>query len=350
MSSLINTLKKLKEKALFSDKKLKELEAVIENFSFSITKDMYDAIDPTDQNDPIALQFIPDGRELNILAHEKSDPIGDNPHTTLKGLIHRYPDRCLLTPLYVCAVYCRFCFRREKVGAGSKAMTAAELEAAYAYIRVHTELWEVILTGGDPLFLKPDKLDSILSNLADIAHLGIIRIHTRIPVVEPALINARLLQALQKRIPIYVVIHANHPKEFTEEAKRACRSLADHGVPLLSQSVLLQGINDDIDTLSQLMRCFLENKIKPYYLHQGDLAQGTSHFRTTIKKGQMLMKQLRGRFSGLCQPTYILDIPGGYGKSPIGPQYLTECVSIAEEGRKYQVEDYQGKLHEYCEH
>ncbi len=311
---------------------------------------MYQQMHLDDTNDPIARQFIPTTEELNILPQEQSDPIGDNPYMVTKGLIHRYPDRCLLTPAHVCAVYCRFCFRREKVGAGSKLMSDKELEAAYAYIRAHPEIWEVILTGGDPLILKPVILDKILENLNAIPHLGIVRFHTRVPIVDPSRINAALLKVLQKKLPIYVVIHANHPNEFTEEAKQACQALTQHGIPLLSQSVLLKGINDNIETLSHLMRCFIQNKIKPYYLFQGDLAQGTQHFRTSIQQGQDLMRQLRGRFSGLCQPTYILDIPGGHGKSPIGPNYLSELNADRLDETRYIIEDYQGKQHPYNEY
>jgi len=349
MSKSIHSLKELAKRGFVKDLNISELEPVVENFSFAITNQMHKQIDLSNKNDPIALQFIPSPKELNILPQEKADPIGDNPHMTIKGLIHRYPDRCLLTPMHICAVYCRFCFRREKVGAGSKLMSKEELETAYKYIREHKEIWEVILTGGDPLFLKPEMLKQVIKNLNLIEHLGVIRIHTRIPVVEPSRINIEMLKALQQGKPVYICVHSNHPNEFTPEAKKACNDLTSHGITLLSQSVLLKGINDNIETLSSLMRCFIQNKIKPYYLHQGDLAQGTQHFRTTIQHGQSLMRQLRGRFSGICQPTYILDIPGGFGKSPIGPNYLQEIVG--ESGStNYIVEDYKGQRHNYTEY
>jgi lysine 2,3-aminomutase len=349
-SKSIHSLKELQKRNAITEKRVTELEPVVENFSFAVTENMYEQINLDDPNDPIGMQFIPTEKELNILPQEKSDPIGDNVHTKTKGLIHRYPDRCLLMPVHVCAVYCRFCFRREKVGAGSKVMSQDELELAYSYIREHKEIWEVILTGGDPFFLKPAMLDKILENLSSIEHVGVVRFHTRIPVVEPSRINAAMLKVLQKKIPVYVVIHANHANEFTVEAKKACHDLINHGIPLLSQTVLLKGINDNIETLSTLMKCFIQNKIKPYYLHQGDLAQGTQHFRTSIKHGQSLMRQLRGRFSGICQPTYVLDIPGSYGKSPIGPNYLTELPDDSPEKAKYRVEDYNGNRHSYNEY
>ncbi len=348
MSKPIHTLKDLYDNKLISNLEVTELKPVLENFSLAITGHMHKHINKNDKHDPIAMQFVPTIEELNIIKQEKSDPIGDNPHMTVKGLIHRYPDRCLLTPVHVCPVYCRFCFRREKVGSGSKVMSIEELELAYDYIEKHKELWEVILTGGDPLILRPNKLNEILDKLTKIEHLGVVRIHTRIPIVDPMRINSEMIKVLQKRIPVYVVIHSNHPKEFTEESKSACKNLTDNGIPLLSQSVLLKGINDNIETLSELMKCFIQNKIKPYYLHQGDLAQGTQHFRTSIEKGQNLMKELRGRFSGICQPTYVLDIPGGYGKSPIGPNYLYSSKN--KNNSKYVIEDYNGILHEYDEY
>lgn len=347
MSKKIGSLKDLYDHKLISIEDTKTLQPVLEKFSLAITQHMHAQIDMNDKNDPIAMQFVPNAKELNILPQEKADPIGDDSHMTVKGLIHRYPDRCLLTPVHVCPVYCRFCFRREKVGAGSKVMLEEELNLAYEYINKHKELWEVILTGGDPLILNPKKLNQILEKLSAIKHIGVIRIHTRIPIVDPSRINIEMLKAFQKSIPVYIVIHSNHPKEFTLESINACKDLINYGVPLLSQSVLLKGINDDIDTLSELMKCFIKNKIKPYYLHQGDLAQGTQHFRTSIRTGQKLMKQLRGRFSGICQPTYMLDIPGGYGKSPIGPNYLK--LVTKENCTEYIVEDYNGIEHEYNE-
>lgn len=348
MGKVIHTLKELHKRNAIAEQDIHDLEPVVENFSMSITDHMYQQMNLQDANDPIVLQFVPSTKELDILAYEKSDPIGDNAHMKVKGIIHRYPDRCLLTPVHVCAVYCRFCLRREKVGTGSKLMSEEELAQAYAYIARNKEIWEVILSGGDPLFLKPERLNDIINRLSAIQHVGIIRIHTRIPVVDPERIDADMLKALSKDIPVYVVVHANHPKEFTPEAKKACHDLTRQGIPLLSQSVLLKGINDNIEILSDLMKCFVQNKIKPYYLHHGDLAQGTAHFRTTIKHGQNLMRELRGRFSGLCQPTYVLDIPGGHGKSPIGAHYLFEIGDICSaKDVRYIVEDFKGNRHVY---
>jgi len=205
------------------------------------------------------------------------------------------------------------------------------------YIRARPEIWEVILTGGDPLILSPRRLAEIVQALDAIPHVGVIRLHTRVPVVEPARITGELIAALKSDKAVYVVLHANHPRELTATAVAACRRIVDTGIPMLSQSVLLKGVNDDAATLEQLFRCFVRHRIKPYYLHHADLAPGTGHFRTTIAEGQALMRQLRGRVSGLCQPEYVLDIPGGHGKVPVGPSYLDGNT----------VEDWRGAHHAY---
>lgn len=345
-SKSIRTLKTLIEHKLINPNELPQLSEVVENFSLAITDHIQQQIDHYNPEDPIAKQFVPNVAELNVSALEKSDPIGDEIHTTVKGIIHRYPDRCLFTPVHICPVYCRFCFRKEKVGTADKTLNNQELEQAFNYIAQHPEIWEVIITGGDPLIIKPTILKKFITRLSQIEHVEIIRIHTRVPVVDPERINNDMLNALTTHKPIYVVLHANHPKELSTAAIQACKKLIDSGIVMLSQTVLLKNINDNIETLSALMRCFIKNRIKPYYLHHGDLARGTGHFRTTIAEGQLLMKQLRGRFSGICQPTYVLDIPGGHGKVPIGPNYIKDSCDHPN-GDTYFIEDYQGFLHTY---
>ena len=278
------------------------------------------------------------------LPEERADPIGDHPNSPVEGIVHRYPDRVLLKAVHVCPVYCRFCFRREMVGPqGLGTLSDRALEAALAYIAQHDEIWEVILTGGDPLVLSPRRLTTILTRLARIDHVKVVRFHTRVPVVEPERIDRELLAALKASgKTVYVALHANHPREMTAAARAACARLVDAGVAMVSQTVLLRGVNDDAETLAALMRAFVENRIKPYYLHHPDLAPGTSHFRLTIAEGQALVAALRGRVSGLCQPTYVLDIPGGHGKAPIGPGYLTESGDGC-----FTVRDYRGEDHRY---
>ena len=310
----IQTLEQLVQQGFIHSDDVPELEKVIDNFSLRISGEMHQLMDKTNPLDPIAKQFLPSVEELTTSDSERTDPIGDAIFTAVKGIIHRYPDRCLFMPVHVCPIYCRFCFRREKVGSSAETLTPEECEQAYAYINAHQNIWEVIVTGGDPLILKPAMIKTILAKLCAIPHVEIIRIHSRVPVVEPQRINNEMISALKCAKPVYVVLHANHPKEFTSLATQACALLVDSGLPMLSQTTLLKDVNDHIDVLSALMRCFIKNRIKPYYLHHADLAKGTQHFRTSIAAGQALMKQLRGRFSGLCQPTYVLDIPGGFGQ------------------------------------
>ena len=315
------------------------LAAVAGRYAVAITPAVAELIDTADPDDPIARQFIPDPAELMVRPEELADPIGDDVHSPVEGVVHRYPDRVLLKLVHVCPVYCRFCFRREMVGPrGRGTLSPRKLEAALDYIRAQDRIWEVILTGGDPLVLAARRVRGVMRQLAAIDHVKIIRVHTRVPVVAPALITPELARALRSQAQAtYVVLHINHARELTQQARAACAQLVDAGIPLLSQTVLLKGVNDAPATLAELFRALVENRIKPYYLHHADLAPGTGHLRTTIAEGQRLMRALRGTLSGLCQPTYVLDIPGGAGKVPAGPTYLRplDC------GR-YEVEDPSG--------
>ena len=331
---------------LIPPERVAALEQVAARYAVSLTPEVAALINPNDTNDPIARQFVPDAAELDTRAGESSDPIGDDAHSPVEGIVHRYPDRVLLKLVHVCPVYCRFCFRREMVGPGKRQSLSREaLAAALDYIRARKEIWEVILTGGDPLILSPRRLREVLRALAGIDHVKIVRVHTRVPVVAPGRVTAPLIRALKvKGKATYVVLHANHPRELTEAARAACARIVDAGIPMLSQSVLLRGVNDDAETLGALMRAFVENRIKPYYLHHCDLAPGTAHLRTSIEDGQALMRALHGRTSGLCQPSYVLDIPGGHGKSPIGPSSLEHWQG--ESG--YAVRDFNGASHSYA--
>ncbi len=322
------------------------LERVAARYALAITADVAGLIDPADPHDPIARQFVPAPAELAARPEELVDPIGDDAHSPVEGIVHRYPDRVLLKPVHVCAVYCRFCFRREMVGR-RRSLSPAALETALAYIRAHSEIWEVILTGGDPLVLSPRRLRAIVQQLAAIAHVKVIRVHSRVPVVEPDRVTPALVRAMKARgKATYLVLHANHARELSANARAACARVVDAGIPMLCQSVLLRGVNDDPAALGDLLRTLVECRIKPYYLHHGDLAPGTAHWRTTIEEGQALMRALRGRLSGLCQPTYVLDIPGGHGKSPVGPNYLARVGGDGAPAR-YEVEDYRGCRHSY---
>ena len=318
------------------------LNEVAARYAVAITPAIAGLIDRCDPHDPIGRQFVPDARELAAQPQESRDPIGDDVFSPVEGVVHRYPDRVLLKLVNACAVYCRFCFRREMVGPGRGGLSPRALAAALDYIGACPQVWEVILTGGDPLVLSAQRLADVVTRLAAIAHVKVIRVHTRVPVAAPERVTAALVRALraqEQKKASFVVLHVNHPRELTKKARAACARFIDAGIPMLSQSVLLRGVNDDAETLGALLRALVECRIKPYYLHHADLAPGTAHLRTTIAEGQALMRALHGRYSGLCQPAYVLDIPGGYGKSPIGPNYLNEDGSV--------VEDFNGRRHIY---
>ncbi len=318
------------------------LEAAAQSMAIAITPEMAALIDRRDPRDPIARQFLPDSAETEIAANELADPIGDEARSPIKGIVHRYPDRVLLKPVHVCPVYCRFCFRREKVGPGGDALSEAELEAALDYIRSHRDIWEVILTGGDPLMMAPRRLGQLIATLDTVDHVAVVRIHSRVPVVDPARVTDALIAAIRpRRAALWLGIHCNHARELTAEARAALAKLADAGIPLTGQTVLLAGVNDQVETLEALMRALVSARVKPYYLHHPDLVRGTAHFRVSIERGQALIKALRGRLSGLAQPTYVLDVPSGHGKVPIGPAYL------GDDPDALQVEDAFGQRHRY---
>jgi lysine 2,3-aminomutase len=332
------------EAGLAPPEHLAELARVAARYAVALTPAIAGLIDPLDPADPIGRQFVPDAAELDNHPYESADPIGDLTHSPVEGVVHRYPDRVLLKLVHICAVYCRFCFRREMVGPGRpNALSRTALAVALDYIRAHPEIWEVILTGGDPLVLSPRRIGDVIRKLGAIEHVAVIRLHTRVPAVDPDRITRNLVAALKADgKATYVLLHANHPRELTPQARAACARIVDAGIPMLSQTVLLRGVNDDPETLGALMRMLVACRIKPYYLHHGDLAPGTAHLRTTIGEGRALMRALHGRLSGLCQPNYVLDIPGGYGKAPIGPNYLRE-----DDAGGVAIEDFNGGWHAY---
>lgn len=296
--------------------------AVTDRYDFRTTPYLDSLLRGRAADDPLARQFLPDERELHALSYETADPIGDEPFSPVKGIVHRHPDRVLLKAAHSCPVYCRFCFRREMIGSKGAALSGSELDTAVEYVARHPEIWEVILTGGDPLSLSRRRIADILGRLASIDHVGVLRIHSRVPVVAPQVLDERYARALVQAIPVYLAIHANHPDEITEDVAAALGRLAACGIVLLGQTVLLRGVNDDVAVLDSLFRKLVRLKVRPYYLHHPDLAPGTAHFRVPIEAGQELMRALRGRLSGLCLPTYVLDIPGGFGKVPIGPSHV----------------------------
>ena len=340
----LRTAEDLIAAGLAEEERREDIERVARRYALAVTPALAALVDPGDPLDPIALQFAPSLAELDRQPEELDDPIGDEPFSPVPGVVRRYPDRALLKLVSACKVYCRFCFRRESVGPGEGALSGAALEAALGYIAAEPAIWEVILTGGDPLALAPRRLAATMRRLGDIEHVKIVRVHTRVPCADPEAIDAAMIEALKSfGRAVYVALHANHPRELTAEARAACARLIDAGVPMVSQSVLLAGVNDDAETLAELMRAFVEARVKPYYLHHPDLAPGTSHFRVDIAHGRELMRRLRGRLSGLCQPTYMLDLPGGHGKAPIGPNFIEDGPAPGT----HLVADFRGRRHLY---
>ncbi len=312
------------------------IEAVAARYAIAITPVMRTLM--TAPDDPIARQFVPDPAELATAPHELSDPVGDDRLSPVKGVVHRYADRALLKPLLICPVYCRFCFRREHVGPDGGLLTEAELDTAFAWFAAHPAVTEVILTGGDPLMLSPRRLAAIVGRLSAIPHIHTIRVHTRVPTTDPGRVNGELVQAMDTDRALFVVLHANHAREFTPSGIAALTRLRKAGIPLLGQSVLLRGVNDKTEALEALFRAMIAARVKPYYLHQLDPAPGTLRFHVPIAEGQRLLATLRGRVTGLASPTYMLDIPGGHGKVPIGPDYLETGDRVRDpEGGSHRV-------------
>jgi lysine 2,3-aminomutase len=341
----LRTPEQLAAAGLIAPARAAALRCVAERYAVAITPAIAALIDRNDPADPIARQFVPSEAELDTKSYEHADPIGDARHSPVRGVVHRYQDRVLLTLTHVCPVYCRFCFRRETVGPGEDhVLDASALDTALGYIGAHPEIWEVILTGGDPLMLSPRRLADVTARLDAMSHLKVQRWHTRMPIADPARITPALVRAIRTaRGATYVVVHINHPRELSSDARAALARLAEAGIPLLSQSVLLKGVNDDGATLEALMRALVECRVRPYYLHHADLAPGTAHFRTTITRGRALMSGLRARASGLCQPDYVLDIPGGYAKALLTPGDVVETDSGS------QLRDAEDGLHPHPE-
>jgi len=292
------------------------------------------------ENDPIYRQCMPDVRELDDDG-AVADPLNEEGHSPVYGLTHRYPDRVLLLVSSECAMYCRFCNRKRKVGRPSM-VTDTSIEQGIDYIRKHDEIRDVLLSGGDPLLLEDARLREILSALRAVKHVEIIRIGTRIPCALPQRITPELAALLQKFHPLYINLHFNHPAEITAEAALACNRLADAGIPLGCQTVLLKGVNDDPDSMRALMRKLLTIRVKPYYLFHGDPARGTSHFRTSVNRGLNIIRGLQGHTSGLCVPHFAIDLLGGGGKVPLLPDYVTE-----RDGDSLLVTNYRGKCYRH---
>jgi lysine 2,3-aminomutase len=300
-----------------------------------------------DDQDPLRRTHVPAPGEHLRAAGEADDPLGEDGHTVVPGLVHRYPDRALFLVTPFCSTYCRYCTRSRMVGqtgkqTGEHALGPAQWEQAFAYLEAHTEIRDVLISGGDPLALSDERLNALLARLRGIRHLEFLRIGTKVPAVMPMRIARELTRMLRKYHPLWISIHFTHPRELTREAGEACARLADAGIPLGSQTVLLKGINDDLQTMRQLFHGLLRFRVRPYYLYQCDPISGSAHFRTPVEKGIEILRRLRGHTTGYAVPTYVIDAPGGGGKIPLGADYRT-----GRDGDDLLLVNYEGGLYRY---
>ncbi len=322
LSHCITTVEDLSKKIKLSKEEIVQAKKAEENFELLITPTFLKLMQGEDKNGPIRKQVVPVGDELKVASCELADPIGDNTHSPVKGLIHRYPDRVLIWPTKNCAIHCRFCFRKHLTGPKQWFLSPLEVEEIIKYLNAHKEIQEVIFSGGDPLLLPDKLLEFWIKKIKSVAHIKRIRFHTKLFSALPSRITPSLMKILKQFDPIFIAVHINHPKEISKEFMQVVKRARKAGIILITQTVLLRGINDDAEILKELFLRLVDLGVKPYYLHQGDLVVGTSHMRTTIDQGIKIMKQLRGRISGLAMPQYILDIPGGHGKVPIDLNYI----------------------------
>jgi lysine 2,3-aminomutase len=322
----------------------KAYEGSVEMFNMSITPYYAALMDPDDPNCPIRLQAVPKLGELHVAPEDLEDPLAEERDMPVPGLTHRYPDRVLFYTTHNCAMYCRFCTRKRKVSDPGSAAQKQQLDGALDYIRKHPEIRDVVVSGGDPLSNSDERLDYILGSLRAIPHIEMFRLGTRNLVTLPQRITDDFIYMVRKHHPVYVNTHFNHPKECTREAYDACRRLADAGVAISNQSVLLKGVNDDPKIFKELNHKLLMMRVRPYYIYQCDLSQGIGHFRTPIEKGFEIIEHLRGWTSGLAVPHMVIDAPGGGGKIPILPQYF-----LGKEGRKVTLRNFRQQKFTYVE-
>ena len=322
----------------------KAYEGSVEMFNMSITPYYAALMDPEDPNCPIRLQAVPKLGELHVAPEDLEDPLAEERDMPVPGLTHRYPDRVLFYTTHNCAMYCRFCTRKRKVSDPGSAAQMKQLDGALEYIRNHPEIRDVVVSGGDPLSNSDERLDYILGSLRAIPHIEMFRLGTRNLVTLPQRITDDFIYMLRKHHPVYVNTHFNHPKECTREAYDACRRLADAGVPISNQAVLLKGVNDDVKIFKELNHKLLMMRVRPYYIYQCDLSQGIGHFRTPIEKGFEIIEGLRGHTSGLAVPHMVIDAPGGGGKIPILPKYF-----LGKEGRKVTLRNFRQQQFTYVE-
>ena len=344
LQNRVEALTALQKHLNFSPEETLGIEKCLDSMRMAITPYFLSLIDPDDPHDPIRRQAIPTLKELHRSQADLLDPLHEDINSPVAGLTHRYPDRVLFLITDQCAMYCRHCTRRRFAGHTDAMMPQEQIDAGIDYIREHPEVRDVLLSGGDALMLSDSMLEKILRKVRDIDHVEIIRIGTRATAVMPQRITPQLCAMLKKYHPLWLNMQFNHPKEITAEAKKACDMLADAGIPLGNQSVLLRGVNDCVHVMKELVHQLAKIRVRPYYIYQCDLSQGLKHFRTTVSKGIEIIEGLRGHTSGFCVPTFVVDAPGGGGKIPVMPQYI-----ISQGARQVVLRNYEGVIVAYTE-
>ena len=325
-----------------SEEEKADIDRCLQSFRMAITPYYASLIDPDDPNDPVRLQAVPSGRELEECPNDMADPLGELDDSPVPHVVHRYPDRVLLLVTYQCAMYCRHCTRRRAVGEEDKVIPERAFARALDYIRAHHEIRDVLVSGGDPLTMTTERLERILKAIRAIPHVEVIRIGTRVPVVLPMRVTPELTEMLRKYHPVWINTHFNHPKEITPEARSACERLVDAGIPLGNQSVLLKGVNDSAETMKELLLKLVKMRVRPYYLYQCDLSRGIAHFRTRVEAGVDILHALTGNISGYALPRYVIDAPGGGGKIPLQYEYV-----LKKDDEEVLLENFRGEVFRY---
>jgi len=338
----ITTVDDLSKYIKLTDQELHIVHNVLSEFRMAITPYYLTLINPENKKDPVRLQAVPAIDEMHVGLHDLDDPLHEDGDSVVPGLTHRYPDRVLFLITDMCSMYCRHCTRRRFAGQKDTGSKMDNVEKALDYIRNHPEVNDVLLSGGDALLVSDDRLEYIISELRKIPHVGVIRIGSRTPVVMPQRITEKLVTMLKKYHPIWINTHFNHPKELTPEAKRALDLMADSGIPLGNQSVLLKGVNDCVNVMKKLVKRLITLRVRPYYIYQCDLSKGIEHFRTPVSKGIEIIEGLRGHISGIAVPTFVVDAPGGGGKIPVMPNYV-----ISQAPGKTILRNYEGMITTY---
>ena len=341
-SHRITSAETLSEIITLSEKEKQEIARSLVSFRMAITPYYASLMDPEDPLCPIRMQAVPSINEISIQPWEAKDPLNEDNDSPAPNIVHRYPDRALFLVTRQCAMYCRHCVRKRHTGEEDFIISQSEKKKALDYIAGTPQIRDVLVSGGDPLCMSDGNLEDIISRLRAIEHVEIIRIGTRVPVVMPMRITASLLTMLKKYHPIWMNVHFNHPRELSAQSRKACADIADAGIPLGNQSVLLRNINDNTETMKELLLKLVRTRVRPYYIYQCDLCEGSEHFRTRVEKGIEIIRNLTGNISGLAIPKFIIDAPSGGGKVPVGPDFI---VSLDDE--KIEIRNYKGRVYAY---